>query len=130
MRLQIDVDLDYHFPKAADVLLTLEVAQLPDQVLIEDLLTVERLRAAAPDHRRGRDRPAHLGGDRGPVPRPLHRDRRCRARARRRSTASPTDPLDELPAEVVPYLWPSRYCEADSSRPSSRARSAGSRAAP
>ena len=22
-------------------------------------------------------------------------------------------PLRELPAEVVPYLWPSRYCESD-----------------
>ena len=22
-------------------------------------------------------------------------------------------PLPDLPAEVVPYLWPSRYCEAD-----------------
>ena len=40
MRLKIDVELDYHFPEAADVLLALEVAQLPDQILIEDLLTV------------------------------------------------------------------------------------------
>ena len=41
MRLKIDVELDYHFPAAADVLLAVEVAQLPDQMLIEDLLTVD-----------------------------------------------------------------------------------------
>ena len=40
MRLSIEVDLDYHFAEAADVLLAVEVAQLADQVLREDLLTV------------------------------------------------------------------------------------------
>ena len=41
MRLRIDVELDYGFPAAADVLLALEAAQLPDQVLVEDLLTID-----------------------------------------------------------------------------------------
>src|ERR1700759_4703579 len=40
VRLGIAVDLDYHFPEATDVLLAIEVAQLPDQLLREDLLTV------------------------------------------------------------------------------------------
>ena len=40
MRLGIKVDLDYHFSDATDVLLAIEVAQLPDQELREDLLTV------------------------------------------------------------------------------------------
>ena len=41
MRLSIEVELDYHFPAAADVLLSIEAAQLPDQLLLEDLLTVD-----------------------------------------------------------------------------------------
>ena len=32
MRLRIDARLDYHFPEAADVLLALEAAQMPDQL--------------------------------------------------------------------------------------------------
>ena len=40
MRLRIDASLDYTFPQAADVLLALEVAQMPDQRLVEDRLTV------------------------------------------------------------------------------------------
>jgi hypothetical protein len=40
MRLRIHASLDYHFAEAADVLLALEVAQLPDQILIEDKLLV------------------------------------------------------------------------------------------
>ena len=41
MRLNIEVELDYDFPAPADVLLAVEVAQLPDQLLIEDLLTID-----------------------------------------------------------------------------------------
>ena len=41
MRLQIDVDLDYSLPEPADVLLAVEVAQLPDQILHGDLLTID-----------------------------------------------------------------------------------------
>ena len=40
MELRIEVDLDYHFKEATDVLLAIEVAQLPDQLLGEDLLSV------------------------------------------------------------------------------------------
>ncbi len=40
MRLSIVAELDYRLAEPADVLLALEVVQLPDQRLIEDLLTV------------------------------------------------------------------------------------------
>src|SRR5688572_5042920 len=40
MRLRIDARLDYNFPEAADVLLALEAAQMPDQLLAEDKLLV------------------------------------------------------------------------------------------
>ena len=113
VRLNIEVDLDYHFPEATDVLLAVEVAQLADQVLIEDLLTVDGsgpLRPIAGEDGTGRRtwlraeghcRVSYRATRRRRPPR--RRDRR-RCRSCRRAT---------LPAEVVPYLWPSRYCESD-----------------
>ena len=41
MRLSIEVELDYYFAGPTDVLLTVEAAQLPDQILVEDRLTVD-----------------------------------------------------------------------------------------
>ena len=113
MRLNIQVELDYAFAEPTDILLAIEVAPLPDQRLIEDLLTV--------------------GGAIGPL-RPIAGEegvgRRTWLRAQgplqARYTASievehklpdlaalAASPLPSLPAGVVPYLWPSRYCEAD-----------------
>ena len=113
MRLSIEVELDYHFPAAADVLLSIEAAQLPDQLLLEDLLTVDG--AAGPL------RP--IAGEDGIGRRTWLRAEGAFA-ARYRATVDVERPgatLDglaadsprDLPAEVVPYLWPSRYCEAD-----------------
>lgn len=112
MRLQIDVALDYHFPEAADVLLAVEVAPLPDQDLIEDLLTVAGAGPLRP-----------ITGEDGIGQRTWLRAEGA-VRATYRATVDvdrPSIPLDtraivplrELPAEVVPYIWPSRYCEAD-----------------
>lgn len=112
MRLNIEVELDYDFPAAADVLLAVEVAQLPDQLLIEDLLTINGAGPLAP-----------IAGEDGI-------GRRTWLRAEGRLLASyratldihrpavsieplPIAPFTALPAEVVAYLWPSRYCEAD-----------------
>jgi transglutaminase-like putative cysteine protease len=112
MRLSIDVDLDYHFPKAAEVLLTLEVAQLPDQVLVEDLLTVNGsgpLHPITGEDGIGRRTWAATEG-------PFHARYTATVDVERNPPSLedlPADPLETLPAEVVPYLWPSRYCEAD-----------------
>ena len=112
MRLNIEVDLDYHFPEPADVLLAVEIAQLPDQRLIEDLLTVDGsgpLRTIAGEDGIGRRTwlQAH-----GPCRTRYHAvvdvDRPALA-----IDALPIAAQRDLPAEVVPYLWPSRYCEAD-----------------
>ncbi|WP_206185268.1 transglutaminase family protein [Sphingosinicella sp. CPCC 101087] len=110
--LGIEVALDYHFPAATDVLLALEVAQLPDQRLIEDRLTVDGS---------GPLRPI-TGGD-GVGRRTWLRAEgafRAHYRAIVEVIRAETDlvplaavPLPDLPAEVVPYMWPSRYCEAD-----------------
>lgn len=112
MRLQIDVALDYHFPEAADVLLAVEVAPLPDQILVEDLLTVAGAGPLRP-----------IVGEDGIGQRTWLRAEGA-VRAAYRATVDidrpviPLDahaivPLKELPAEVVPYIWPSRYCESD-----------------
>ncbi len=112
MRLGIDVQLDYHFPEAADVLLALEVAPLPDQRLVEDLLTVSGAGPLRP-----------IVGEDGIGQRTWLRAEGA-ARVAYRATVDvdrPVIPLDSraivplkaLPAEVVPYIWPSRYCESD-----------------
>ena len=113
MQLQIDVTLDYHFPEPADVLLAVEVAQLPDQRLIEDLLTIDGasgpLTPVAGEDRIGRRTWLNAGD---------------RLRATYRATVDvtrtvapietlPVCPLVALPPEAIAYLWPSRYCESD-----------------
>ncbi len=112
MRLTVDVELDYHFPDAAEVLLALEVAQLPDQVLIEDLLTVSGgapLRTVA-----GEDGVGRRTWTRGAGPfRAAYRATVDVERPDVPLVGRATVPLSELPAEVVRYIWPSRYCESD-----------------
>ena len=112
MRLNIQVELDYQFPAAADVLLGVEVAQLPDQLLIEDLLTVGGAGALRP-----------IAGEDG-IGRRTWLNAEGLFQARYRAIvdlsrpalaidALAAAPARALPAEVVPYLWPSRYCESD-----------------
>jgi transglutaminase-like putative cysteine protease len=113
MRLRIDVALDYYFPAPADVLLAVEVAQQPDQILVEDLLTVD-----------GANGPlTPVAGEDGIGQRTwLTAEGRFRATYRAildvTRTIVPLDklpicPLVQLPPEAIGYLWPSRYCEAD-----------------
>lgn len=112
MRLSVQVELDYEFATAVDVLLAVEVAQLPDQVLVEDLLTVGGagpLRPIAGEENIGRRTWMQAEGR-------LHAHYSATLDITR--AAAPIDaltitPARDLPAEVIPYLWPSRYCEAD-----------------
>ena len=112
MRLRIEVDLDYHFSEATDVLLAIEVAQLADQLLSEDRLTVAGSGPLKP-----------IGAEDGIGRRTWMRaEGHCRASYRATLAVDrpviaigglPTSALPDLPPEVDPYLWPSRYCEAD-----------------
>ncbi len=113
MRLQIDVALDYHFPQPAEVLLAVEVAQLPDQRLIEDRLTVDGaagpLTPVAGEDGIGRRTWLHASG---------RLQAAYRATVELRRPLCPIDnlpicPLAELPSEAIAYLWPSRYCQSD-----------------
>jgi transglutaminase-like putative cysteine protease len=112
VRLNIEVSLDYYFPAAADVLLAVEVAQLPDQLLIEDLLTIDGagpLTPVAGEDGIGRRTWLTAEG-------PLLATYKAVLDIDRPTVAIdnlPITPRQALPAEMVGYLWPSRYCEAD-----------------
>jgi transglutaminase-like putative cysteine protease len=115
MRLTIEALLDYEVGAPADILLAVEVAQLPDQILVSDALRVT-----------GVDELVPISGEESI-------GRRTCTHAAERLTVNyvatvdverPAPALDQLacddlrrlPALVVPYLFPSRYCEADKFR--------------
>lgn len=115
MRLKIDAQLNYHFPEPADVLLALEVAQMPDQLLVEDKLTVGTSTPLTPvDGHQGIGRRTWTRGE-GPftaryeavvdVVRKAGDLRKIRGVE-----------LTQLPGRAVHYLWPSRYCRPDKLR--------------
>lgn len=112
MRLSIDARLDYWLATPADLLFALEAAQVPDQHLVTDLLRIGGVGTLTPIAAEG-----GIG-------------RRTWTRGEGRVTAHYTatvevdrtaatlhglaaDDVKHLPAEVVPYLFPSRYCESD-----------------
>ncbi len=112
MRFEIDVVLDYDLPEPHDVLLQIEVAQMADQRLIEDRLTVaspEKLRPVSGGESIGQRTWAAASGRflahytaRVDIDRPVVAIDRLAA----------SDPR-ALPALVVPYLLPSRYCQSE-----------------
>ncbi len=112
MRLSIDALLDYSLPEPADLLFALEVAQSQDQRLVEDGLTISGTSALTP-----------VAADGGV-------GRRTWARGAGRVTARylatvdverpplvlsglDADDVKTVPADVVSYLFPSRYCQSD-----------------
>ena len=112
MRLKVEASLTYQFPEPADVLLAIEAAPTEEQRLIEDKLTVsssEPLRTVPGDDGIGR-RTWVRAGQR------FHADYSGLFEVDR--TAEPLDglattPRRSLPAHVIPYLWPSRFCQSD-----------------
>lgn len=112
MRLSIDARLDYALSGPAVLLFALEAAPMPDQALVSDRLTI------------GGVEPLYPVSAEGGV------GRRTWTQGEGRFTAHymaivdverPTtalhgltaDDLRTLPADVVPYIFPSRYCESD-----------------
>ena len=112
MRLSIDAELDYTLTAPADLLFALEVAQMPDQILVTDGLVVsgvDGLRPIVGAESLGR-RTWAFGTDRVNARYTATVDIE---RSPVRLAGLATDKLHDLPPLVVPYLLPSRYCEAD-----------------
>ena len=112
MRLRVDARLDYDFPQPAEVLLSLEIAQMHDQLLVEDRLDVSTTTTLIPiAGHQGIGRRTWTGGE-GKFVAHYHGvvdvDRQASDFARLRAL-----PLRSLPGEAIEYLWPSRYCRPD-----------------
>ena len=112
MRLKVDATLNYVMADPVDVLLTVEAAQMHDQYLVQDRLVIDGvgpLRAIAGDEGIGRRTWMRAEGSFAARYRAIvDVDRRPRTIDQLQIT-----PRRQLPAEVIPYLWPSRYCESD-----------------
>ena len=112
MRLIIEADLDYHLPEPADVLLQVEVAAMADQRIEAECLQVTSpLPLAAVAAEDGIGQRCWVRGDGRMV---------ATYRATVDVARSPIDlatlsatPVRGLPAETIPYLLPSRYCQSD-----------------
>lgn len=107
MKLQIDVQLDYSFEQACDVLLQIEVAAIAGQTVETSSITGDAALTpvAAQD---GVGRRAWLAAEGRVVI--GYTARVAIARAAHDYGALPQTPLNLLPAEAVQYLMPSRYC--------------------
>jgi transglutaminase-like putative cysteine protease len=112
LRLQIEANLQYYMAEPVDVLLSIEAAQLPDQVLVNDQLTVSGvgpMRAIEGEDGIGRRTWMNASGAFT-----AHYEAMIDVERRPASIDQlPITSRRDLPAEVIPYLWPSRYCEAD-----------------
>ena len=112
MRLQVEARLAYHMPHTADVLLAVEGAQMTEQRLVKDLLTVsgsEPLRTVPGDDGIGRRTWACARGD-------FTAEYHGTFDVERAATSLAKlaiSPRPDLPAHVIPYLWPSRFCQSD-----------------
>jgi transglutaminase-like putative cysteine protease len=112
MKIEIDVVLDYDLPEPHDVLLQVEVAATADQRIIGDKLTVsspERLRPVTGEDGVGQRTWAAAMGQ-------FHAHYEALVEVERTVVAlagMPAAATRDLPAHVVPYLLPSRYCESD-----------------
>jgi transglutaminase-like putative cysteine protease len=112
MQIAIDVTLDYRLPKPHDVLLQIEAAAMIDQRIIRSELLVsspERLRAVPGEEAIGQRTWAYADGQLQVSYSALVGVDRPVVHLAELNAADPRD----LPALVIPYLLPSRYCEVE-----------------
>lgn len=113
MRVAIEAILDYDFTEPTDVLLAVEAAALPDQRVIAQSHTIAN--AGPLTNKIGGSGVGRRTWTRTGVGRMLSTykatvevDRPTVDMTRLRRS-----PLPSLPEDVLPFIWPSRYCEAD-----------------
>lgn len=112
MRLKIDATLDYFFEERAEVLLALEVAQMPDQRLISDRLIVGTSTPLTPvAGQQGIGRRVWTAGE-GTF-QVSYEATVDVTRGKPDLSGIKARPLPTLPGRVVHYLWPSRYCHVE-----------------
>jgi transglutaminase-like putative cysteine protease len=112
MHLKVEASLRYHMHAPADVLLAIEAAPTAEQRLLEDRLRVnapEPLLTVPGDDGIGRRTWVRAQGEF------IARYEGSFMVEREPESLSglAVTPRRELPAHVIPYLWPSRFCEAD-----------------
>ncbi|MCE7795588.1 transglutaminase family protein [Sphingobium sufflavum] len=112
MRCKIEVLMTYDLPGPADILLAVQAIPMADQQLLSDNLLVTGAEPMKPviDPIDGSSRTWFTGNGRVTV------DYVAEVLVDRAPTSLAGKPLGrriDLPAEAVPYLFPSRYCESD-----------------
>ena len=110
MIFDLRADLLYRFDDPAEVLLLIEAAEHPAQTILSEHLSIhpatDLVRDAGPE---GLRRAVFIG----------HGDVHMTYRAQVHRPPDPDDddltvaPVAELPADVLAWLWPSRYCPSD-----------------
>jgi hypothetical protein len=112
MRLKVEANLRYYLPEAADVLLAIEAAPMEEQRLLHDRLSVNALaplKTHPGDDGIGRRTWVRSQGEfRANYEGTFLIDRSAEPLRGLATTSRP-----DLPANVIPYLWPSRFCESD-----------------
>ncbi|MBH1992072.1 MAG: transglutaminase family protein [Sphingomonadaceae bacterium] len=113
MRVAIEAILDYDFAELTDVLLAVEAAAVPDQGIVEQSHIINN--AGPLTNRVGGSGVGRRTWTRTGVGRMLstYRTTVDVERSRVDIATLAKSPLASLPEEVLPFIWPSRYCEAD-----------------
>lgn len=113
MHLSVDVMLDYWFHQRTDILLTLQAATMSDQVVIEGTLNLwgsEPIRTVQGGSDVGLRNWTTVEYGRSVI---TYRATVDVGREVPKLSGMASAPLPTLAAEVIPFIWPSRYCEAD-----------------
>jgi transglutaminase-like putative cysteine protease len=112
VRLKVEASLNYFIEQRAHVLLAIEAAPTEEQRLIGDKLVVRGvgpLRTVPGDDNIGRRTwTSREGVFHAEYHGTFEIDRHVEP-----VLGLPAPTLGDLPANVIPYLWPSRFCEAD-----------------
>ncbi|MEA3388088.1 transglutaminase-like domain-containing protein [Sphingobium sp. CCH11-B1] len=113
MRVAIEAILDYDFVEPTDVLLAVEAASLPDQQIVIQSHIIDN--AGPLTNKRGGSGVGRWTWTRtgtGRMVSTYHAVVDVDRPAVDLATLAKS-PLPSLPEEVLPFIWPSRYCEAD-----------------